>query len=92
MKEQHRVFILWGAQEVATFYDYRAWSAEAAAAMLKNSAVYEFDTEEEAEAFRMGLCAVTVPSARDFTEITEASHEALRKLVDPPKRGKRRAA
>ena len=69
------------------FYDYGAWTKENAEKILEHVDVYEFATEDEAEAFRLGLCAVKSPSARDFTEITERSYQSLLSLaVEPSKR------
>ena len=92
-KENFPVIILWGGPEVSNFYDYGVWTKENAEKILEHVEVYDFDTEAEAEAFRMGLCAVKTPSAKDLTEITERSYQALQDLVSPPvKRRHRKAA
>ena len=91
---EFRVIVLWGDAEVSWFYDYAQWTVENARKILDHVEIYDFDTFEESEAFRMGLCAVKTPSARDFTEIAERSYRALLELASPPERvrGRRRAA
>lgn len=83
-KQEFQVIVLWGGQEVSDFYDHAAWTSDNARKILEHVDVYDFATEDEAEAFRMGLCAVKTPSAKDFTEITLRSYQALLELVSPP--------
>ena len=87
---KYEVIILWGGEEVEDFYDYSSWTPEVAKLILNNVAVYDYPTEDEAEAFREGLCAVKSPTARDFTEITRKSYESLQHLANPPKAKKSR--
>ena len=77
-----KVIVLWGGPEVSNFYDYAVWNGENAQKILEHVDVYDFQTEEEAEAFRMGLCAVKSLTAKDFTEITERSYQALQELAN----------
>lgn len=83
---RHEVIILWGGEEVENFYDHASWTPETARRILEHVAVYEYATEDEAEAFREGLCAVVSVTARDFTEITGKSYRALQTLAFPQHR------
>ena len=71
------VIILWGDQEVQAYYDYSARTPEVAKILLSKITVYKFDTEEEAEAFRLGLCEVKSPNAHEFSELPPAGYAAL---------------
>ena len=84
-KQQFNVIVLWGGPEVSMLYDYARWTKDNARKILEHVDVYDFATEDEAEAFRMGLCAVKSPSARDFSEITERSYRALLEMVESRK-------
>jgi len=75
-----RVIILWGDAEVNTYYDFQQWTPDTARKMLAAVEVFEFATEDEAEAFRLGLCVVKSPAAKDFTEVPPLSYESLQKL------------
>lgn len=76
-KQTYKVIVMWGGQEIEHYYDYAEWTPDNIQKILANIAVYEFDTENEAEAFREGMCAVVVPSARDFTELAPEGYAAL---------------
>ena len=75
-----RVIVLWGKEEITNYYDYSAWSQANVCKMLKSTKVYEFANEDEAEAFRLGMCEVATASARDFVELSPEGFKSLKNL------------
>ena len=63
------------------FYDYSKWTKPNIKKMLDNIEIFEFETDAEAEAFRIGPCVVK--TGKDFDEITPASYSALLEVAHP---------
>lgn len=82
---KYQVYILWGSEAVDLFYDYSKWTQETASQMLSQIEVFEWNTEDEAEAFRIGLCAVR-NSGRDFDEIMPESYKSIKKMAESRKK------
>jgi hypothetical protein len=77
-----RVYLVWGSEAIALVYDVMKRDATSLHAILGATEIYEFETDAEAEAFRIGLCEVSryTESVRDFAEIPPAMFHSLRKM------------
>jgi hypothetical protein len=83
---QEKIFVLWGELAVQNYFDITERKPETVQMLLDHIDEYEFDTPEEAEAFRQGMCAVKCDSAEDFCELTETGVKSLRSFLVPPKK------
>ena len=75
-----KVIVLWGEEAVQKYFNVHDRSAETVSMLLGHIDIYEFKTEDEAEAFRFGACAVKSDSAKDFCELTEQGYKSLLQL------------
>ena len=75
-----KVILLCGAEPVRKYFNVTDRSRETVELLLESIDVYEFDTEAEAEAFRMGLCAGHSAEAKDVSELTEQGYKTLLKM------------
>ena len=80
-KKKEKIAILWGDEEIQSYYAYGKWTKEGVKRILANTEVYEFDTYEEAEAFREGMCAVVSKTARDFMELPMKGYKYLQEIA-----------
>lgn len=76
------VIILWGGEEIQNYYNYAKWTKPVVQAILDHTVVYDFDTFEEGEAFRQGMAATLVATARDFMEVPPEGFKSLKKIAD----------
>jgi hypothetical protein len=87
-----KIIALVGEEPVRRYFDVFDRSKETVDMVLQHVRIYDFDTQEEAEAFRMGVCAVSSPEARDFCEITQHGYKNLlciskgQEVIDLPRR------
>lgn len=75
------VYILWTKEAMDKFFSIDR-SERSISLILANLTEYEFDSVEESEAFRLGLCEVsriTPTSAMEFTELMLSQVKRLRK-------------
>ncbi|MDR1945982.1 MAG: hypothetical protein LBQ51_02290 [Desulfovibrio sp.] len=77
MCEKEKVILLRGDEPVKRYFCVRDRSKETVRMVLDNIEVYDFDTEEEAEAFRLGLCAIGDAKVPDFCEVTVQGYKSL---------------
>jgi hypothetical protein len=75
-----KVIVLLGDEPIRRYFDVTDRSVETLSLVLDHTDVYEFSSQEEAEAFRFGMCVVKTPSARDFCELTEHGYATLLSL------------
>jgi hypothetical protein len=68
---QNKVILINGAEAVRRYLCVYERGKESLKLIYNSINIYDFDTEEEAEAFRMGLCVVCEDRAEDFCEMTE---------------------
>ena len=80
-KNKERIAILWGDEEIQCYYAYGKWTSEGVKRILANTEVFEFDTYEEAEAFRQGMAAVVSATARDFMELPMKGYKYLQEIA-----------
>ena len=73
-----KVIMLWGEESVRRYFDVYDRSNEAVRMLLDHVDVYVFDTEGEAEAFRLGVCA----GGGDFCELTSRGYSNLLALKE----------
>jgi hypothetical protein len=75
------VILIRGVDAVKKYLSVQDLSTEAMKMIYKSIDIYEFDTEEEAEAFRMGLCAVCEDKADDFCEMSGRGYKNFLALL-----------
>jgi hypothetical protein len=71
----NRVILIKGAEAVRRYLCVRERGKDSLKLIRDSIEIYKFDTEEEAEAFRMGLCAVCEDAADDFCEMSEQGYK-----------------
>jgi hypothetical protein len=76
----NRVILILGRYAVQRYFCVHDRSKATLSLIYKSIKKYDFDTEEEAEAFRMGLCACE-DNADAVCEMTEAGYKSFIKLV-----------
>ncbi len=81
-KKKELVIILWGGEEVQNYYNYAKWTPSVVQAILDHIEIYDFDTYEEGEAFRQGMAATLVATARDFMEVPLEGYKSLKDIAD----------
>jgi hypothetical protein len=77
-----KVIVIWGEDAVNRYFNVRDRSKETVNMLLKHIDIYDFNTEDEAEAFRLGVCAVKSPSAEDFCELTQQGYSSLINIAE----------
>ena len=80
-KSKEIIVVLWGEEEIQNYYVYGKWTPEGVRKILANTEVFEFDTYEEAEAFRQGMAAVVSKTARDFMELPLKGYKYLQEVA-----------
>jgi hypothetical protein len=64
------VIFIWGEHSISLFYTPHLSEKRDFTKLLKSIKVYEYDTEDEAEAFREGVAAAGAMLGKDYEEIT----------------------
>ena len=82
MQKKELVIVLWGSEEIQNYYNFAKWTPSVVKTILDHIVVYAFDTYEEGEAFRQGMAAALVATARDFMEVPIEGYKSLKKLAE----------
>lgn len=77
-----KVILVMGEENINTFFDVMVSDKQQLLSLWHSVEIFDFETEQEEEAFRLGICAVNGKNTRDFCEITESCLKKLRKRLE----------
>lgn len=69
----HKIHILFDEDAILTYLDVNCTDVKQLKKVKAHIDTYEFDTPEEVEAFRFGVCAAYGKGVKDFFELTDAN-------------------
>jgi len=76
-KQKHSIHLVFDVPCIETYFDVTDPDLKQLKKVKSHIDSYEFDSVDEVEAFRIGLCASYGKNVKDFLELTDANIRSL---------------